>query len=126
MFGYMESLSFSIDDQVSWSNFNPQNESNGDNSLYPSVMDVSIGIKIIENHGIEDKEFKYNFNGTKVFNKKSVSVPDTSTPEELQALADAGEIAYQQSKIDVKPIPQEPMPLNEEQQVLENYRNMKI
>jgi hypothetical protein len=88
-------------------------------------MDVSIGIKIIENHGIEDKEFKYNFNGTRVFNKKSISVPDTSTPEELQALSDSGEIAYKQMKIDSEKIPEEPMPLNEQQQVLENYRNMK-
>jgi hypothetical protein len=125
MFGYMESLSFNIDDNVVWSNFNPKNESDGDNSLYPSVIDVSIGIKIIENHSIEDKQFKYNFNGTRVISKKSVSVPDTSSPEELQALAETGEITYQQSQIDVKPIPEEPMPLNEQQQVLENYRNMK-
>jgi hypothetical protein len=125
MFGYIESLSFSIDDNTVWSNFNPKNESDGDNTLYPSVMDVSIGIKIIENHGIEDKEFKYNFNGTRVFNKKSISVPDTSTPEELQALSDSGEIAYKQMKIDSEKIPEEPMPLNEQQQVLENYRNMK-
>lgn len=124
MFGYMESLSFSIDDQVSWSNFNPQNESNGDNSLYPSVMDVSIGIKIIENHGIEDKEFKYNFNGTKVFNKKSLSVPDTSSPEELQALADSGEIAYKQMQIDVKKIEQERMAKEQEDKFLASTRNM--
>jgi hypothetical protein len=109
MFGYIESLSFSIDDNTVWSNFNPKNESNGDNTLYPSIMDVSIGIKIIENHKIEDKEFKYNFNGTKVFDKKSISVPDTSTPEELQALADSGEIAYKQMQIDVKNIEEEKM-----------------
>jgi hypothetical protein len=109
MFGYIESLSFSIDDNTVWSNFNPKNESNGDNTLYPSIMDVSIGIKIIENHKIEDKEFKYNFNGTKVFHKKSISVPDTSTPEELQALADSGEIAYKQMQIDVKNIEEEKM-----------------
>ena len=126
MFGYMESLSFSIDDNTVWSKHPVANDtSDTDNSLYPSVMDVSIGIKIIENHGIEDKEFKYNFNGTRVFDKKSISVPDTSTPEELQALSDSGEIAYKQMKIDSKKIPEEPMPLNEQQQVLENYRNMK-
>jgi hypothetical protein len=109
MFGYMESLSFSIDDNTVWSNFNPKNESDGDNTLYPSVMDVSIGIKIIENHKIEDKQFKYNFNGTRVFDKKSISVPDTSTPEELQALSDSAEIAYKQMQIDDKPIEETPM-----------------
>jgi hypothetical protein len=109
MFGYMESLSFSIDDNTVWSNFNPKNESDGDNTLYPSVMDVSIGIKIIENHKIEDKQFKYNFNGTRVFDKKSISVPDTSTPEELQALSDSAEIAYKQIQIDDKPIEETPM-----------------
>jgi hypothetical protein len=72
MFGYMESLSFSIDDNVVWSNFNPTNLNSGDSSLYPSIMDVSIGIKIIENHSIEDGSFKYNFNGTKVFDKKVI------------------------------------------------------
>jgi hypothetical protein len=104
MFGYMESLSFAIDDNVVWSNFNPKNESDGDNSLYPSVMDVSIGIKIIENHKIEDNEFKYNFNGTRVFDKKSIKAPDTSSPEELQALSDTGEITYKQIQIGVEPI----------------------
>ena len=109
MFGYIESLSFSIDDNTVWSNFNPKNESDGDNTLYPSVMDVSIGIKIIENHGIEDKEFKYNFNGTRVFDKKSISVPDTSTAGELQALSDSAEITYKQMQIDSKKIEEEKM-----------------
>jgi hypothetical protein len=122
MFGYIESLSFSIDDNTVWSNFNPKNESDGDNTLYPSIMDVSIGIKIIENHGIEDKEFKYNFNGTKVFDKKSISVPDTSTPEELQALSDSSEIAYKQMQIDVKKIEQEKMAKEQEDKFLASIR----
>ena len=66
MFGYVESLSFSLDDNTVWSNFNPTNLTNGDNSLYPSVIDASIGIKIIENHKIEKEtitKYKYNFDG---------------------------------------------------------------
>lgn len=67
MFGYMESLSISIDDNTVWSNFNPKNESSGDNELYPSVIDASIGIKIIENHKTEKDgtitKYKYNFDG---------------------------------------------------------------
>ena len=67
MFGYMESLSISIDDNTVWSNFNPKNESGGDNELYPSVIDASIGIKIIENHTTTKDgtitKYKYNFDG---------------------------------------------------------------
>jgi hypothetical protein len=67
MFGYMESLSINIDDNTVWSNFNPKNESGGDNELYPSVIDASIGIKIIENHKTEKDgtitKYKYNFDG---------------------------------------------------------------
>jgi hypothetical protein len=67
MFGYMESLSISIDDNTVWSNFNPTNKSGGDNELYPSVIDASIGIKIIENHTTTKDgtitKYKYNFDG---------------------------------------------------------------
>jgi hypothetical protein len=123
IFGYIESLSFSIDDNVAWSNFNPTNVSDGDNSLYPSVMDVSIGIKIIENHGIEDNKFKYNFNGTKVIDKKRIEA--FKEDEQLQQMSDMYELEYQKLSVDTSPIKEESMPLDEQQQVLENYKNMK-
>jgi len=93
MFGYIESLSFSIDDNVVWSNFNPTNLSDGDNSLYPSVMDASIGIKIIENHTIEDNTFKYNFNGTRVIDKKRLEILKEN--KELQEQSDMYEAETQ-------------------------------
>jgi hypothetical protein len=102
MFGYMESLSFSIDDNTVWSNFNPTNETNGDNSLYPSVIDASIAIKIIENHNIENGEFKYNFNGTKVFDKKVIDKQSAQLVNEPATEA-------VKAKIDVKPIEEIPM-----------------
>jgi hypothetical protein len=123
MFGYIESLSFNIDDNVVWSNFNPTNLSDGDNSLYPSVIDASIGIKIIENHGIEDKIFQYNFNGTRVFDKKRLQVLKEN--EELQNQSDMYEAQIEPFMLERGSISEEPMPLNEQQQVLENYRNMK-
>lgn len=86
IFGYIESLSFSIDDNTVWSNFNPTNKSDGDNSLYPSIMDVAIGIKIIENHAILDNSYSYNFNGTKVIDKKQLEVIKEN--QELQELTD--------------------------------------
>jgi hypothetical protein len=105
MFGYVESLSFSIDDNTVWSNFNPTNDSNGDNSLYPSIMDVSIGIKIIENHGITDEGYSYNFNGTKVFDKKQLQA--LKETEELQQLTDMFEGQIEPIQIDVKKILEE-------------------
>lgn len=72
MFGYMESLSFSIDDNTTW----PNNDVDADGStfdgspnpdmLYPSVIHVSINMKIIENQKVEKgtiTKYKYNFDG---------------------------------------------------------------
>lgn len=67
MFGFIESLSFSIDDNTTWPNANHNMDKNGDNSLYPSVVSVSIGFKIIENHETTQQngitKYKYNFDG---------------------------------------------------------------
>ena len=53
------------------------------------MIDVSIGIKIIENHQVKNGEFKYNFNGGKVITKKAITViKDESTSSELQQMAD--------------------------------------
>lgn len=64
IFGFIESLSFSIEDNVTWpSNFDDPT----DNFMYPSVVDVSIGMKIIENHKTETQNdittYKYDFDG---------------------------------------------------------------
>lgn len=79
VYGYMESLSFEIDDNTNWPNGDPNGNQDGrgalqtsirldnDNTLYPSVIDVQIGMKIIENHKTETKSgitrYKYNFDG---------------------------------------------------------------
>jgi len=77
-FGYIESLSFSIDDNVTWPNSDANGNSEGtglygllgikkDNTLYPSVIDVSISMKLIENHETEKvgtvTKYKYDFDG---------------------------------------------------------------
>lgn len=64
VFGYMESLSFTVDDNVTW----PSNyEDDNDTFMYPSVIDISIGIKIIENHKTDTEsgitKYKYDFDG---------------------------------------------------------------
>ena len=79
LYGYIESLSFEIDDNTVWPNSNPNGGtsrsntfsallSNIGNTLYPSVIDVQIGMKIIENHKTETQgittKYKYNFDGS--------------------------------------------------------------
>jgi hypothetical protein len=72
--GYVENLSFSIEDNVSWSNVNPNMEDADTTvypnkaTLYPSLINVSFGMKIIENHRIEKgtdtvTRYRYNFDG---------------------------------------------------------------
>jgi hypothetical protein len=69
VFGYMESLSFNVEDATTWSNFAPDGSGvNGKNSsLYPSVIEASISIRIIENHTTEKVDgtttYRYNFDG---------------------------------------------------------------
>ena len=78
--GFIESLSFEIDDNTVWPNSNPNGGTSGStafsgllsnlaNTLYPSVIDVQIGMKIIENHKTETTaggitKYKYNFDGS--------------------------------------------------------------
>lgn len=78
VFGYIDSLSFSIDDNTTWPNADANGASAGtgiygyfginkDNKLYPSVIDVSISMKLIENHKTEKVDtvtkYKYDFDG---------------------------------------------------------------
>jgi hypothetical protein len=63
MFGFVDSLSTSIEDNVVWAS----NSQDKNDKPYPSVVNVSFSMKIIEQHEIKDgnktKVFKYNFDG---------------------------------------------------------------
>ena len=79
--GFVESLSFEIDDNTTWPNSanRPDSKMNsgmvgsddaadGSTFLYPSVVDVSVGFRIIEDHKIisgegSTKTYKYDFDG---------------------------------------------------------------
>lgn len=77
--GYIESLGFQIEDNTAWPSVSMYDKSDsyrkkatdakfGKNEfLYPSIIDVSISMKIIETHNIEDnngtKTYRYNFDG---------------------------------------------------------------
>ena len=72
MFGIIDSLSFSIDDNVSWATTDPNQSSyiGFGNKLYPTVINVSFSMKIIERHIIDDsavntgtKVIRYRFDG---------------------------------------------------------------
>ena len=63
MFGFIDSLSTSIEDNVVWAS----NSQDKDDKPYPSVVNVSFSMKIIEQPKIDGekdtKVFKYNFDG---------------------------------------------------------------
>lgn len=66
--GYIESLSFEIDDNTSWPNSDNYGEGDTITYLYPSIVDVSVGMKIIEDHKITSgeggtKTYRYDFDG---------------------------------------------------------------
>lgn len=90
---YIESLSFEIDDNTTWTSidmydYNKRTQvgtpeydntivskfsNKNSNYLYPSVIDVSIGLKIIEDHSIvsgegDTKTYRYKFDGKNEFN----------------------------------------------------------
>jgi len=84
LFGYIESLSFSVDDNTTWPNENVNMKQEVSNKLYPSVVTVSIGMHIIEQHkaGQDDgiTKYRYNFDG--------LGMNIMETPEEKQQKAD--------------------------------------
>jgi hypothetical protein len=65
--GYIETLGFEIDDNTTWGSFDPFFDDRNE-FIYPSVIDVAVGVKIIEDHKIESgsgdtKTYRYDFNG---------------------------------------------------------------
>jgi hypothetical protein len=66
--GFIESLSFEIDDMTTWPSTAQSDDANDATFLYPSIIDVAIGLKIIEDHKIvsgtgDTKTYKYDFDG---------------------------------------------------------------
>lgn len=68
VFGIMDTLSVSIDDNTSWA-LNDFEEDSKDKA-YPTVVNVSFGMKVIENPTVETtgkiSRFKYNFDGNEI------------------------------------------------------------
>jgi hypothetical protein len=82
VFGYMESLSFNVEDTTTWPNFAP-NGATADGisnaSLYPSLIEASFSIRIIENHATENvngtQTYRYNFDGGNISHIKEEREP---------------------------------------------------
>ena len=66
LLGYIETLSISIDDSTSWSSGNIRNKDELDKP-YPSVINVSIGMKLVENPIVESNESGYTYNYNNYF-----------------------------------------------------------
>lgn len=60
--GYIETLSISIDDSTSWVSSNFKNNGGILDKPYPSVINVSIGMKIVENPTVDSNESGYTYN----------------------------------------------------------------
>ncbi len=78
VFGIMDTLSVSIEDNTSWA-LNDFGEDSKDKP-YPTVVNISFGMKVIENPVIKDKRFNYNFDGNGI---KTASTIDFEKKKEV-------------------------------------------
>jgi hypothetical protein len=96
IFGFIDNLSFSIDDNTSWSTTDPNMVGTGDSTqLYPSVINVSFSMKIIENPQLADhltkadtKVYRYNFDGLNV-NTATVRAESKELEQKIKEMIDA-------------------------------------
>lgn len=72
MFGFVDNLSFTVDDNVSWANFegNEKTEKETNQESTPSLINVQFGMKMIDSKNTlgydnKDNQFKYNFRNQK-------------------------------------------------------------
>jgi len=100
VFGYMESLAFNVEDNTTWPNFAPNGQGTGgpilgnSTSLYPSMIEASISIKIIEKHATEKingtSTYRYNFDGNNIGSIKETRDPNVQNANYAEPKPDAG------------------------------------
>jgi len=103
---HLESISFNVEDNVSWPNFEPNGLADDNTApshaiLYPSVIDVSLSMKIIEQnlHSADTatKTYKYNFDGNNtdaIFESIEDQGPAQQSTAQLNALKGKGPVAF--------------------------------
>jgi hypothetical protein len=95
IFGIMDTLSISIDDNVSWvMDDGMTKNSNNKDKAYPSVVNINFGMKIIETPTIDQSggktRFKYNFDGNGIDTASQIDF----TNKELKKIIDAAIKAF--------------------------------
>ena len=67
LFGIIDTLSISIDESTSWGSEDAGNANLSSSTkapeIFPTVVSVSMGMKIIENPNVKDKKYVYDFTG---------------------------------------------------------------
>ena len=102
---HLESISVNVEDNVNWPNFQPNGKAAtnpDDEILYPSVVDVALSIKIIEQnlHSVDSttKTYKYNFDGRNTpaitSTKDTAPAPAQQTTAQLDALKGRGPVQF--------------------------------
>lgn len=72
LFGFIDSLSISIEDNVPWATTSDDYMNGSETKPYPSVISVSIGMKIIENPEVKDNKYIFNYTSTPA---SSIKIP---------------------------------------------------
>lgn len=70
LFGFIESLSVEIDDTTSWGTTSDNFMDGSNTKPYPTVINVSMGLKIINNPTIKDNKYEYQFTSGSVIEAK--------------------------------------------------------
>lgn len=100
---HLESISINVEDNVTWPNFQPNGmdaTNSSDEILYPSVVDVALSIKIIEQnlHSVDSatKTYKYNFDGrnTPAITSIKDAAPKASQTTAADSLKGKGPVGF--------------------------------
>ena len=112
MFGFIETLSFTIDDTTTWPSLEGHElvdySSYSNTSMYPSVVSVNISMKIIENHNTEFKDnitrYRYNFDGLEdMSNYGNYNILETEEEKQNKASALKAQESAKESQKDDAP-----------------------
>ena len=64
LFGFVDSLEISIDDNTSWANWDYASKGDGSTEKpFPTVINLSISFTVVHRHQLKDGKYKYNFTG---------------------------------------------------------------
>lgn len=114
IFGFVTQLEISIDDSTSWGgDINMASSDKFGNELYPSVINVSFGMTIIENHqidnGVRTQVMKYDFDGK---GRNTVSMLWDLEEQKIKAEAETKRLMKEAQKVFYYEVEEEPVDEN--------------